>query len=125
AALLAAGANLLLGTDNGMLNSPSILAELDFTYKVAKSQAADAVQPDPARILAMATRNIRSVLGGDHYGYLATGLPASFVVVDFNAPHLCHTRHLLASLLTRVTPSEILATYHHGRELWRDPGFTS
>ncbi|MDF3056113.1 MAG: amidohydrolase [Rariglobus sp.] len=121
AALLRAGANLLLGTDNGMLNSPSLLAELDFTYKLAKSQAGDAVTPDPATILKMATTNIRPLLGGDHYGYLDRGLPADFVVLDFNQPHLRATRHLTASILTRVTPADVLATYRHGRELWRDP----
>jgi cytosine/adenosine deaminase-related metal-dependent hydrolase len=121
AALLRAGANLLLGTDNGMLNSPSLLAELDFTYKLAKSQSGDAVTPDPTAILKMATTNIRPLLGGDHYGYLERGLPADFVVLDFNTPHLRATRHVVSSVLTRVTPADVLATYRQGRELWRDP----
>jgi cytosine/adenosine deaminase-related metal-dependent hydrolase len=121
AALLRAGVNLLLGTDNVMLNAPSLLAELDFTYKLAKSQFADAVTPDPTAILKMATSNIRALLGGDHYGYLDRGLPADFVLLDFNAPHLRATRHLTASIVTRVTPADVLATYRHGRELWRSP----
>ena len=123
AALLAAGANLLLGTDNAMLNSPSILAELDFTYKLARSQFADATSPTPTAILKMATSNIRPALGGDHHGQLALGLPASFVVLDFHAPHLRATHHLVASIVTRVTPADILATYRTGRELWRSPAF--
>lgn len=121
AALLRAGVNLLLGTDNGMLNSPSLLAELDFTYKLARSQFADALAPDPATILKMATSNIRPLLGGDHYGYLAHGLPADFAVLDFDQPHLRATRHIVASVVTRVTPADVLGTYRHGRELWRDP----
>jgi 5-methylthioadenosine/S-adenosylhomocysteine deaminase len=121
AALLAAGVNLLLGTDNGMLNAPSLLAELDFTYKLARSQFADAFSPEPTAILKMATSNIRPLLGGDHYGCLGLRLPADFVVLDFNAPHLRHTRHIVASVLTRVTAADVLATYRHGRELWRDP----
>jgi cytosine/adenosine deaminase-related metal-dependent hydrolase len=125
AALLAAGTNLLLGTDNGMLNSPSILAELDFTFKVAKSQFADALRPDPTAILKMATSNIRPALGGDHFGHLAHGLPASFVILDFNAPHLRATRHITASIVGRVTPADILATYHTGRELYRAPEFST
>ena len=122
AALLRAGANLLLGTDNGMLNSPSMLAELDFTYKVAKSQFADALSPDPTAILKMAPPNIRPVLGGDHHGALDTGLPASFVVLDFTKGHLRHTRHLIASIVTRVTPDDVLATYRHGKPLHQSPG---
>jgi 5-methylthioadenosine/S-adenosylhomocysteine deaminase len=122
--LLRAGVNLLLGTDNGMLNSPSILAELDFTYKLAKSQFADALMPDPTAILKMATSNIRPALGGDHFGQLAHGLPATFAILDFNAPHLRATRHITASIVGRVTPADILATYRTGRELWRAPSFS-
>ncbi len=125
AALLKAGANLLLGTDNGLLNSPNLLAELDFTYKLAKSQYGDAVSPEPASILKMATSNIRAVLGGDHYGYLERGLPADFVVLDFEQPHLRASRHVVASVVTRVTPEDVLATYRQGRELWRDPRFAA
>ncbi len=123
AALLRAGANLLLGTDNGMLNSPNLLAELDFTYKIAKSQFADALAPDPTAILKMVTSNIRPVLGGDHHGALATGLPASFVVLDFTAGHLRHTRHIVASIVTRVTPDDVLATFRHGHPLYQSPVF--
>ncbi|MFH1497778.1 MAG: amidohydrolase family protein [Verrucomicrobiota bacterium] len=121
AELLRAGVNLLLGTDNAMLNAPSILAELDFTYKLARSQFADALSPDPSAVLKMATSNIRALLGGDHHGCLERGLPADFVVLDFHAPHLRHTRHVVASVVTRVTPADVLVTYRHGRELWRDP----
>ena len=56
--LMESGANLLLGTDNGLLNSPNLFAELDFTYKLAKSQFGDAVNPDPLAILRMATSNV-------------------------------------------------------------------
>jgi 5-methylthioadenosine/S-adenosylhomocysteine deaminase len=69
----------------------------------------------------MATTNIRPLLGGDHYGYLERGLPADFVVLDFNQPHLRSSRHITASVVTRVTPADVLATFRHGRELYRDP----
>ncbi len=124
AALLRAGANLLLGTDNGMLNSPNLLAEIDFTYKLAKSQFGDALSPDPAAILKMATSNIRPALGGDHHGALEVGLPASFVVLDFTKPHLRHSRHIIASVVTRVTPDDVLATYRHGRPLYQSADFS-
>jgi cytosine/adenosine deaminase-related metal-dependent hydrolase len=119
AKLLASQVNLLLGTDNGLLNSPNLLAELDFTYKIAKSQFGDALHPTPASILQMVTSNIRPVLGGDTYGYLAPGLPADFVVVNFYAPHLQASQHLLASLLTRTTPEDILMTVRQGQILWQ------
>jgi cytosine/adenosine deaminase-related metal-dependent hydrolase len=122
--LLDAGVNLLLGTDNGMLNSPNLFAELDCTYKLAKSQWADAVHPEPRAILRMATSNIRAALGGEHYGYLEAGLPATFVTLDFRQPHLCASRHLLASIVTRVTPEDVLATFRLGRPLYEDRRFT-
>ncbi len=121
--LLEAGVNLLLGTDNGMLNSPNLFAELDFTYKLAKSQYGDGLRPDPLAILGMATTNIHVALGGEHHGHLAVGLPATFAVLDFHQPHLRATRHLPASIVTRVTPEDILATYRQGHPIYRSPGF--
>jgi 5-methylthioadenosine/S-adenosylhomocysteine deaminase len=122
-ALMESGANLLLGTDNGLLNSPNLFAELDFTYKLAKSQYGDAVRPDPASILRMATTNIGRLLGARHPGHLETGGPATFVVLDFNPGHLRATRHVTASIVTRVTPADVLATFLRGRPLYAAAGF--
>lgn len=121
ASLLQSQANLLLGTDNGLLNSPNMLAELDFTYKVAKSQFGNALQPDPADVLKMATSNIHGVLGPDIYGYLEVGLPADFAVLNFKQPHLRATRHIVASIVTRTTPDDVLATVRQGRVLYQSP----
>jgi cytosine/adenosine deaminase-related metal-dependent hydrolase len=122
ASLLQSQANLLLGTDNGLLNSPNMLAELDFTYKVAKSQFGNAIQPDPADILKMATSNIHGVLGQDIYGYLDVGLPADFAVLNFKQPHLRTTRHILASIVSRTTPDDVLATVRQGQILYQKSG---
>ncbi|HZZ20225.1 MAG TPA: amidohydrolase family protein [Opitutaceae bacterium] len=119
AALMEAGANLVLGTDNGLLNSPSILAELDFTYKLAKSQYGDALRPDPLAILRMATSNVAAVLGKDRCGALEKGLPATFVVLDFHKPHLRSTQHIPASIVTRVTPEDVIGTYRMGNPLYK------
>ncbi len=123
APLLQSQANLLLGTDNGLLNSPNLLAELDFTYKVTKSQFGNALQPDPVDILKMATSNIHGVLSQDIYGYLDVGLPADFVVLNFKQPHLRATRHILASIVTRATPDDLLATVRQGQVLYQDSAF--
>lgn len=123
--LLESDANLLLGTDNGLLNSPNLLAELDFTYKVAKSQFGDAVRPDPQQILKMVTSNLRSLNQPDLYGYLAKGLPADLVVLDFTKPHLRASRHIPASIVTRVTPEDVLATFRQGQPLYQSAAATS
>ncbi|MEM9908939.1 MAG: amidohydrolase family protein, partial [Cyanobacteria bacterium P01_D01_bin.44] len=123
AQLMNSEANLLLGTDNGLLNSPNLLAELDFTYKVAKSQFGNAIDPAPAEILKMVTSNIRGVIDADTFGYLEPGLPADFVVLNFNQPHLRASRHIVASVITRVTPDDVLATVNQGKILFASPDF--
>lgn len=121
--LLDAEVNLLLGTDNVMLTPPNLFAELNYTYRLARSQAGETrpAAPDPAALLRMVTRNVAAVLGGDHHGYLDHGLPATFAVLDFTAEHLRHTRNLMTSLITRIGTADVLATYRCGRELWKDP----
>lgn len=116
--LLDSGVTLLLGTDNGLLNSPNLFAELDFTYKLAKSQYGDGVHPDPREILRMATSNLPRCFGDERQGVLEVGRPATFVLLDFTQPHLAFTRHLTASVVTRVTPADILATVRQGRSLY-------
>jgi cytosine/adenosine deaminase-related metal-dependent hydrolase len=116
--LMESGVNLLLGTDNGLLNSPNMFAELDFTYKLAKSAYGDAVRPDPREILRMATSNIRGLLGSDHPGALEVGFPSTFVILDFHQPHLRASQHIPASVVTRVTPEDVLATLRHGQHLY-------
>lgn len=124
AALLEHHVNLLLGTDNGLLNSPNLFAELDFTYKVAKSQFGDAIRPAPRVILQMVTSNVRSLKQPDLYGYLEQGLPADFVILDFTKPHLRASRHIPASIVTRVTPDDVLATFRWGNPLYVQRGLS-
>lgn len=120
AKLLDAGVNLLLGTDNGLLNSPSMLAELDFTYKITKSQYGDSLSPDPAEILKMATSNVAKTRWGDELpGSLELGNVANFTVLDFQQSHLRRSAHLTASVLTRVTPADVLQTVRAGKLIYQ------
>lgn len=119
--LMDAGVPLLLGTDNGLLNSPNMLAELDFTYRLAKSQYANSIDPDPRSILAMATSNLRSLHIDGFPGYLEQELPANCIVIDGSAPHLRHSRNLHASVLCRTSPADVLATFRQGRPLYQRP----
>jgi cytosine/adenosine deaminase-related metal-dependent hydrolase len=120
AKLLDAGVNLLLGTDNGLLNSPSMLAELDFIYKVTKSQYGDSLRPDPSEILKMATSNVSKTRWGKEFpGSLELGNIASFAVLDFHQSHLRRSAHLVATVLTRVTPADVLQTVRAGRVIYQ------
>ena len=63
----------------------------------------------------MATSNVRHLKGARHSGFLEEGQPASFVVVDGSQRHIRRSRHITATLLTRVTPGDILTTCLKGR----------
>jgi cytosine/adenosine deaminase-related metal-dependent hydrolase len=120
AKMLEAGVNLLLGTDNGLLNSPNMFAELDFTYKITKSQYGDSLSPEPAEILKMATSNVaKTRWGGELPGSLELGNVANFTVLDFNQSHLRRSAHLTASVLTRVTPADVLQTVRAGKTIYQ------
>jgi hypothetical protein len=123
APLLQAGVPVLLGTGSTMLTSPNVWAELDFAWRLLCQQAAGENARDPRSILRMITANVRPVLGGDCHGYLERGLPADFAVLNFRRPHLGSTRNLVATLVSRVTPEEVLGTYRQGEPIWRAPEF--
>ncbi|MCC5842910.1 MAG: amidohydrolase family protein [Verrucomicrobia bacterium] len=118
AALLQAGVPLLLGTDNGILNGPDLFRELDFTWRLARSQRGDGRNPHPREILKTATANFRhSPWGTEIPGSLSPGLPANFIIVDLLAPCFQNSRDLTATLVTRTAPEHILATVRNGRVL--------
>jgi cytosine/adenosine deaminase-related metal-dependent hydrolase len=119
AKLLAAGVKLLLGTDNVMLNSPNLFAEMDFTYKLARSQFGNAFDPDPLQILKMVTVNFANTRWGAAYpGIIAEGMPANAVVIDSTLPQLARSAHIAASIVTRLTPDAVLMTLHQGKPIY-------
>ncbi len=118
AALLEAGIPLLLGTDNGILNGPDLFRELDFTWRLARSQQGDGRGPHPRDILKMATSNFRHTPWGTEIpGSLSQYMPANFIVIDLTAPCFQHSQDLTATLVTRTAPEHILATVRNGRVL--------
>lgn len=126
AALLQAGVNVTVGTDNGMLNGPNLLAELDFVFRLARSQGGEGWRPNPVDILKMATVNFgRTRWGKEFPGTLSPGGVATFTVIDLQAPHLRHSRNLTASIITRTSPGDIRQTVRAGEILYQQDGFTS
>jgi len=123
AALLRAGVPLLLGTGGPMLSTPNLFAELDFAWKLARAQSGPDTPVDPLAILRMATCHIHAALRGHYHGRLEAGLPADFAVLNFTSPHLRATRNLVAAIVSRLTPEDVLATYRAGEPIWRTPQF--
>ncbi|MEM0966223.1 MAG: amidohydrolase family protein [Verrucomicrobiota bacterium] len=116
ARLLDAGIPVLLGTDNGMLNGPSLLPELDFTYKLVRSQTGNENLVDPAVVLKMVTTNPGRTCWGNWFpGSLEVGNTASFVEFDFSSPLLSTSHHAIASVVTRCQPGDIIQTVRDGQ----------
>ncbi|WP_269542893.1 amidohydrolase family protein [Cerasicoccus fimbriatus] len=118
AKLLQAGVPLLLGTDNAMLNGANLMAELDFTYKLARSQFGNQNQIDPTVTLKMVTSNVALTRWGSELpGELSVGLPASFVEFDFSSPTLRTSHHCAATIVTRCQPADIRQTVRNGHTI--------
>ena len=102
--LLRHGLTVHLGTDNAMVNSPSILREMEFAYKVSRLRGGLAARD----ALAMSLSAGRAVSGQPGVG-IQVGDPASLVVFD-----LPSDGDLFTTLL-RAAESDIALVYLAGR----------
>ncbi|MEO1210372.1 MAG: hypothetical protein AAFX78_12590 [Cyanobacteria bacterium J06638_20] len=75
-------------------------------------------------LLKMVTSNIRH-LRPDKPGYLDVGLLTDLVVLDFHKPHLRASHYLITSILTRVTPDDVLLTLRQGQPPYQSSEFVS
>jgi cytosine/adenosine deaminase-related metal-dependent hydrolase len=71
------GINLLLGTDNLMVNSPDMLREMEYTLKVTRGCARRYFPP--VEVLRMATSNTSAFTGT---GVIEEGFPADLILVE-------------------------------------------
>ncbi len=102
----AAGVELRLGTDNAMINVPSMLREIDFAYRIARMRG-----EVPAReIFEMALRG-RRLSDPNAAGGLRVGEPADLVVLD-----LPGGPHGFASIV-RASASDVRLVVSRGR-IW-------
>jgi len=103
------GINVALGTDNVMLNSPDMFAEMDFLL-----MAYDRIRP--AEILRMATINgARALKVEAELGSIEVGKEASFVAVNFADRNLRFSKDPLLSLVHRARPHNVERTYIRGQ----------
>jgi len=75
--MIRAGVELRLGTDNAMLNVPSMLREIDFAYRIAKMRGEVAAR----EVFEMALRG-RRLAQADAACAIRVGEPADLVVLD-------------------------------------------
>lgn len=108
--MLAAGVELRLGTDNAMINVPSLLREIEFAYRVARMKGGT-----PAHvILEMALRG-RRLKEPKAACAIRVGEPADLVVLD-----LPGAASGFASIM-RASASDIRLVVSRGR-VWESPG---
>ena len=93
-----------LGTDNAMVNSPSILREMEFAYKVSRLRGGIASRD----AVTMALRGRNGIPGSADLG-VRVGDPADLVVFDIS-----RDGDLFAALL-RAAESDIALVYLGGR----------
>jgi len=82
-----------LGTDNVMLNSPSMFREMEFTSKLTEASARE--------VLAMATVNGADVAGLD-CGVVAEGRDARLLVLDGGSDNLAGAESLVRAVVRRA-----------------------
>ncbi|USZ67800.1 amidohydrolase family protein [Halorussus salilacus] len=87
-----------LGTDNVMLNSPSMFREMEFAAKLADVSARD--------VLAMATRNGAQIAGLD-CGVLAEGRPGKLLVLDGDSDNLAGAQDVVRAVVRRAGAGDV------------------
>jgi cytosine/adenosine deaminase-related metal-dependent hydrolase len=87
-----------LGTDNVMLNSPSMFREMEFAAKLADVPADD--------VLRMATVNGAELAGVD-YGVVAEGKEAKLLVLDGDSDNLAGARDPVRAVVRRAGQADV------------------
>jgi cytosine/adenosine deaminase-related metal-dependent hydrolase len=95
---LAERTTVALGTDNVMLNSPSMFREMAVAAKLGGLPARD--------VLAMATRNGAEIAGLD-CGVVETGRPAKLLVLDGDSDNLTGARDVVRAVVHRAGVDDV------------------
>ena len=91
-----------LGTDNVMLNSPSLFCEMEFLSK--------ALLHNDRQVFMMCTLNGPRILGADdEAGPISAGKKCRIMVIDRRSENMAGTKDPLASVVRRAMPSDVLA----------------
>jgi cytosine/adenosine deaminase-related metal-dependent hydrolase len=96
-----------LGTDNVMLNSLNMFAEMEFVSK--------AFLHDDLKVLEMATLNNAKILGVDNdLGSIAVGKHASLLIINHQSNNLFGTENIVNSVVRRARPDDIVLLTNGG-----------
>lgn len=108
------GADVALGTDNLMLGSPDILAELDFLSLATRLHGDDA-RVDASELLRAATIGAARAIGlDDSLGSITPGKSASLAIFDLRRDSLAYSVDPVASIVHRASAADISAVIIDG-----------
>jgi cytosine/adenosine deaminase-related metal-dependent hydrolase len=105
---------IAIGTDNVMLNSPDILRELDYTWKVSRATEGEMIKAQ--EVLKMATINAAQILRLNT-GCIEAGRTADLVFIDKMHDDLYPIHDPYAAVVHRLSQSSIRAVMIDGRFL--------
>lgn len=110
------GASLGLGTDNAMISSPDLLAELEFMSRSLRSTTGNPVAVDAKALLASVTVDAARMLKLDHeLGSLSIGKSATLLVIDMDSDNLVGSVNPIASIVDRASPTDLATVLVDGK----------
>jgi cytosine/adenosine deaminase-related metal-dependent hydrolase len=113
AKMLKTGCTIAIGTDNVMLNSPNILREMDYIWKVSRATE-EGEFISPRHVLKFATVNGADLLGLNS-GYIAPGRAADLIFIDKRHIDLYPIHNVYASIIHRANQDCIRAVMINGK----------
>jgi len=109
------GVTVALGTDNAMVSSPDMLAEMTFFSRALRAEARNARRPTAAEMLATTTTAAAQALGiSSTHGHIGLGRPATFFLLDMSSPRLRHFLDPVVALVTAAESGDVAATFVDG-----------
>jgi cytosine/adenosine deaminase-related metal-dependent hydrolase len=112
AQMLRQGCLMAIGTDNVMLNSPDMLRELDYIWKVSRTTEGEMIEP--RELLKMATINAARILWLNS-GSIEAGRAADLIFIDKRHADLYPMHDPYAAVVHRLSQSSIKSVMIDGR----------
>lgn len=110
--MLKSGCTIAIGTDNVMLNSPDILREMDYIWKVSRATEDQLISAK--NILKLATVNGAQILRLNS-GFIGAGRAADLIFIDKRHVDLYPIHNPYASIIQRLSEDSIRAVMINGK----------
>jgi len=102
--MLEAGITVAAGTDNVMLNSVNMFAEMEFMSKIFSIE--------DRQVFKICTLNGSFVMGPNSTGSIEKGNKANLMILNGNSNNLAGTKNPVSGITRRARPDDILSVLH-------------